>query len=138
MSRSATAPGRGFASELLLQLDEPRIPEDRLMLAVLLDAVALLREYAFGTHPHGRRIVMDTLGWFASDDASWPLSFHNVCVGLDIDRDQFRDALDRELASADDWQLRARGGRVLAFPPAGRADPARPKLSVAALRRKTS
>jgi hypothetical protein len=137
MTRSATAPDQGFASEMLLRLDEPRVPEDRLMLAVLLDAVALLREYAFGTHPHSRRTVVDTLAWFASDDASWPLSFRNVCVVLDIDVDHFRDALDRELASADDWQLRARGGRVLAFPPA-QGQPARPKLSVAAMRRKIS
>ncbi len=136
MTRPATAP-HAFASEMLLQLTEPRIPEDRLMLAVLLDAVALLREYAFGTHPHGRRTVMDTLGWFASDDASWPLSFHNVCIGLGIDVEAFRDALDRELASADDWQLRARGGRVVAFAPATPADPARPKLSVAAYRRRS-
>jgi hypothetical protein len=138
MSRLATATDQAFASEMLLHLDEPRIPEDRLMLAVLLDAVALLREYAFGTHPHSRRTVIDTLAWFASDDASWPLSFHNVCMGLDLDVQAFRDALDRELASADDWQLRAKGGRVIAFPPATKADPARPKLSVAALRRKIS
>jgi hypothetical protein len=137
MTQSATAPDQCFASEMLLHLDEPRVPEDRLMLAVLLDAVALLREYAFGTHPHSRRTVMDTLGWFASDDASWPLSFHNVCVVLGIEVDRFREALDRELASADDWQLRARGGRVLAFPPALPA-PARTKLSVAALRRRSS
>jgi hypothetical protein len=137
MTRSCTATAQGFASEMLLRLDEPRIPEDRLMLAVLLDAVALLREYAFGTHPHSRRTVTDTLGWFASDDASWPLSFRNVCTALGLDVDQFRDALDRELASADDWQLRARGGRVVAFPPA-HAQVARPRLSVAAMRRKTS
>jgi hypothetical protein len=137
MRRAATAPEQNFASEMLLHLDEPRVPEDRLMLAVLLDAVALLREYAFGTHPHSRRTVMDTLGWFASDDDSWPLSFRNVCVGLGIDAELFRDALDRELASADDWQLRARGGRVLAFPPA-QQPAARPKLSVAALRRQIS
>lgn len=138
MRRTATATDQVFASEMLLHLDEPRVPEDRLMLAVLLDAVALLREYAFGKHPHSRRTVIDTLGWFASDDTSWPLSFKNVCIGLDIEPDAFRDALDRELASADDWQLRAKGGRVLAFPPTTKSDPARPKLSVAALRRKIS
>ena len=48
---------RTYASETLLALPRPIAPEDRLMLAVLLDAVAVLREHATGVCPHAPRLV---------------------------------------------------------------------------------
>src|SRR5262249_1860140 len=69
-----------YASETLLRLAPPETPEDRLMLAVLLDGVALLREHATGVRPHRQRVVSDTARWFASDDDGWALSFANICL----------------------------------------------------------
>ena len=85
-----------YASETLLRLAPPETPEDRLMLAVLLDAVALLREHATGVRPHRPRLVSDTARWFASDDG-WPLSFANICLGLGLDAPTLRGGLEREL-----------------------------------------
>jgi len=86
-----------YASETLLRVAPPEAPEVRLMLAVLLDAVALLREHATGVRPHVPRLVSDTAGWFASDDDGSPFSFANICLGLGLDAQTLRGGLEREL-----------------------------------------
>jgi len=86
-----------YASETLLRLAQPRRPEDRLMLAILLDGVALLREHATGLCPHAPRLVSTTVRWFAVADESWPLSFVNVCRTLGLDPAMLRSGLVREL-----------------------------------------
>ena len=96
MADQTTPPLPPYASETLLRLAPPETAEDRLMLAVLLDAVALLREHATGVRPHRPRLVSDTARWFASDDG-WPLSFANICLGLGLDAPTLRGALEREL-----------------------------------------
>ena len=67
-------------------------PENRLMLAVLEDAVDVYR-----THVQlpGRRsrLLLETEEWLFSDDTSWPLSFVNVCHALGIDVDWLRGRL---------------------------------------------
>jgi len=67
-------------------------PENRLMLAVLEDAVDIYRKHA---HLPGRRsrLVVETEEWLFSDDTSWPLSFVNVCRALGIDVDWLRGRL---------------------------------------------
>ena len=86
-----------YASETLLRLAPRETPEDRLMLAVLLDAVALLREHATGVRPHLPRLVSDTARWFANDDDRSPLSFARICLGLGLDAPTLRGGLEREL-----------------------------------------
>ncbi len=86
------------ASELLLTLGEPAEPEDRLMLAVLLDAVAMLREHATGVHPHDRESIAATVRWFLVQDEAWPLSFPTVCWALGLDAAELQAALRTELA----------------------------------------
>lgn len=75
------------------------------MLAVLLDAVAVLREHATGVRPHPAKLVTSTVRWFATPDDAWPLSYVNVCRALGLDPQELRDGLRREL---DDL-----GGRAL-------------------------
>jgi hypothetical protein len=86
-----------YASETLLRVTEPEDAEDRLMLAVLLDAVALLREHATGVRPQRARLVSDTARWFASEAGDWPLSFVNICRVLGLDASGLRAGLEREL-----------------------------------------
>src|SRR4030095_7627857 len=93
-----------YASETLLRLQTPDCPEDRLMLAVLLDGVGGLREHPPGCPPPASRLVASTGKWFTSPDESWPLSFVNVCHTLGLDPAVIRDGLRRELA-----ELGARG-----------------------------
>ena len=75
-------------------LDAPqRSPEQRLMVAVLEDA---MRELArpggewFGARARRRAEIV---AWFASDDVAWPFSFVNVCEALDLDVARFRTRL---------------------------------------------
>jgi hypothetical protein len=86
------------ASEGLLALTPPTEPEDRLMLAVLLDAVAVLREHATGACFHDRALVAATVNWFLIQDMDWPLSFHKVCQGLGLEASQLLASLRIELA----------------------------------------
>ena len=67
------------------------------MLAVLLDAVALLREHATGVRPQRARLVSDTARWVASEAGDWPLSFVNICRVLGLDGSALRAGLEREL-----------------------------------------
>jgi hypothetical protein len=113
-----------YASETLLRLQPPNCPEDRLMLAVLLDGVAVLREHATGVYPHASRLVMSTGKWFTSPDESWPLSFVNVCRTLGLDPGVLRDGLRRELGDL--------GARALLDPPASRVVPFTPAVEPAA------
>jgi hypothetical protein len=122
-----------YASETLLRLQTPTCPEDRLMLAVLLDGVAVLREHATGVHPHASRLVASTGKWFMSPDESWPLSFVNVCHTLGLEPAVIRDGLRRELADL--------GARGLLDPPTPRVVPftqaAEPPASATPARRRT-
>jgi hypothetical protein len=111
-----------YASETLLRLAPPETPEDRLMLAVLLDAVALLREHATGVRPHRQRLVADTARWFASDDDAWPLSFANICLGLGLEAPALRAGLERELTDL--------GARALLRPGHAEVVPLRPAPAV--------
>jgi hypothetical protein len=97
MDRPDRTPDPPYASETLLRLAPPRRPEDRLMLAILLDGIALLREHATGLCPHAPRLVSTTVRWFAVADESWPLSFVNVCRTLGLDPAMLRAGLQREL-----------------------------------------
>ena len=68
------------------------------MLAVLLDAVAVLREQASGVCPHDRESVEATVHWFLVKDDVWPLSFATVCEALGLDVAECIAALRFELA----------------------------------------
>jgi len=60
-------------------------PEQRLMLAVLQDAI---RAYFRGAHTHDvrqRRLCNEAVRWIEDGDTVWPYSFENICVALDLD-----------------------------------------------------
>jgi hypothetical protein len=69
-------------------------PEKRLMRAVLEDALGIHRKYAVPGRRR-RRLVDETEEWLFSDDASWPLSFVNVCRTLGVDAARLRAELGR-------------------------------------------
>ena len=69
-----------------------RTPEQRLMAAVLEDAIDVYR------HParNRRRLVRGTEAWFRSDDRSWLFSFVRICTTLGLDPDPIRASLEAE------------------------------------------
>jgi hypothetical protein len=81
------------------QLDDlgcrSRIPEHRLMLAVLEDAVAVYQAGCLSQLLAGRPLFRDTEAWFASDDTASPFSFVTICELFAIDPAYFRSGLGR-------------------------------------------
>lgn len=87
-------------------------PEERLMVAVLEDAIRCYQSGVDGGGKRRRQILHETEEWLASEDTSYCFSFVNVSAALGLDPDWIRAGLRR-------WRLRhaeARGAR-LATPP---------------------
>jgi hypothetical protein len=61
------------------------VPEKRLLLAILEEAVATLQRYVLDDRRRGRRLYREAEKWVLSDDISWPCTFCNICDALGID-----------------------------------------------------
>jgi len=72
------------------------MPEQRLALAVLENAVAMFQRRAMV----GGRDFAETRDWIFSDDATWPFSFVNVCEALCFEPQHIREGLAGWLAHA--------------------------------------
>ena len=68
-------------------------PEQRLMIAVLHDALDCVEKYRFATGTHGRRLFREAQRWFLSDEPDWPYSFECICGVLDLDSNAVRQRL---------------------------------------------
>ena len=68
-------------------------PEQRLMIAVLHDALDCLEKYRFATGSHGRRLFHEAKQWFLADETEWPYSFECICGVLDLDSSAVRRRL---------------------------------------------
>ena len=86
-------------------------PEKRLMLAVLEDAIATLQRTAGRTRRAAVREHDEARAWLASDDASWPYAFLNVCHVLGYEPGYLRNGLRTWLDGG-----RARGGNGTVVP----------------------
>jgi len=75
--------------------DSSLVPEKRLLLAVLEEAVVTFQRYATDQGRRGRRLFREAEEWVVSDEAGWPCSFRNVCDVLDLDPAYLRQGLRR-------------------------------------------
>jgi hypothetical protein len=70
------------------------LPEDgerRLMLAVLMDAIRIVRKHHAGGIPSRRRRAWQReRGWIEADDCSTPFSFVSICEVLGLDASYVR------------------------------------------------
>jgi hypothetical protein len=69
-------------------------PENRLMLAVLEEALLDLRRNVGARTPRAR-LADEVDTWFAADDEGWPCSFLNVCQALGLDVSAVRTRVAR-------------------------------------------
>ncbi len=69
--------------------------EERLMLAVLRDALGRFQKYAFASDRYHRRLFREANEWIHDRDRVWPFSFENICDVLGIDCDYVRAQLER-------------------------------------------
>lgn len=81
-----------------VDLDRPEItasPRNRLMLAVLEEALVTFQRGLNSARAEQRRLFHEVERWVASDDTDWPFSFENICASLRIDADYVRKGLRR-------------------------------------------
>ena len=69
--------------------------EERLMLAILGDALAGFQKYAFARDTRGRRLFREADNWIHCRDREWPFSFENICDILKIDAAYVRGQRER-------------------------------------------
>jgi hypothetical protein len=68
-------------------------PEQRLMIAVLQDALECVEKYRFATETHDQRLFHEAKQWFLADETAWPYSFECICGVLDLDSNAVRQRL---------------------------------------------
>ncbi len=68
-------------------------PEERLMIAVLQDALACLQNHRFAKDAYGRRLFDEAEQWFLAEETDWPYSFESICGILELDSNAVRQHL---------------------------------------------
>ena len=59
-------------------------PEEKLMFAVLADAIECYQKYLGVDGRRRRKLFLQAEAWIYSGDSSWPYSFENICEVLNI------------------------------------------------------
>ena len=67
-----------------------QMPEERLMFAVLNDAVECLAKYRDGKRPRERSLFLEACDWILSKESEELTSFENICDTLKIDPSYLR------------------------------------------------
>jgi hypothetical protein len=70
-----------------------KAPEQRLMTAVLRDALECVEKYRFAADTYGRRTFFEAKQWFLADETEWPYCFERICETLDLDSNVVRQRL---------------------------------------------
>lgn len=71
------------------------IAEEKLMFAVLADAIECFQRYAGATDPKSRALHDDAVAWISSRDTAWVFSFENICETLRLTPSYLRLGLMR-------------------------------------------
>jgi hypothetical protein len=67
--------------------------EERLMLAVLQDAVKCFQENVLVQCPWEEKLFQEAEDWFLTTSTDWPFSFENICETLQLNPDYVRQGL---------------------------------------------
>jgi hypothetical protein len=67
--------------------------EERLMLAVLEEAVKCFQEYVLATRPREKRLFQEAEEWILEKDSEYLFSFESICQTLGLHPDYTRQAL---------------------------------------------
>jgi hypothetical protein len=70
--------------------------EQRLMLAVLLDAINSIERYGMGQGANNWGDCQAAVRWVTAHEQKWPFSFENICMVLDLDSAKLRATLRAE------------------------------------------
>ena len=89
-------------------------PEQKLMLAVLDNAIACFQNYAFTRDRKAKVLFQEAEDWVQDTNSDWPFSFANVCETLGFDPDYLRQGLGQWKAAK--LESRAKG-KIYQLPP---------------------
>jgi hypothetical protein len=67
--------------------------EERLMLAVLQDAVDCFQEHVLAQYIWEKKLFQDAEDWIFDENTDWPFSFQNICETLQLNPDYIRRGL---------------------------------------------
>ena len=81
-------------------------PEERLMFAVLSDAVECFQKYLGAKGRRCQNLFNDAEAWIRNQDARWPYSFEHICDVLNINPDYLRIGLMRWRAAHESQKIR--------------------------------
>ena len=70
-----------------------RESEQRLMLAVLQDAVECFQAYVLAPEVREKKLFQDAQDWILEKNNEWPFSFENICEALQLNPDYIRPGL---------------------------------------------
>jgi hypothetical protein len=82
--------------------------EQRLMLAVLVDAISSIERYGMGQGANNWGDCQAAVRWVTAHEQRWPFSFENICVVLDLDSAKLRATLRAEFPAL--FLTRTHGG----------------------------
>lgn len=100
----------GLEERVRFLFQSDTIPEERLLLALLMDAIYCFQKYYFASDKDGKAFFREAEAWIMDEDLSSPFSFMGACEYLEIDADylryrifQWRDMqlISRTMASID-------------------------------------
>jgi len=83
-------------------------PEQRLMVAVLQDALDCVAKYRVADDAQGQRLFREANQWLLAAGTDWPYSFESICAVLDLDLDAVRQRV--RVASAQPGRRAAADG----------------------------
>jgi hypothetical protein len=83
------------AAQFEILRKRPLGQEQRLLLAVLEDAVHCFQTHLFAKKPHERQLFANAEAWINSTEADWFFSFENICELLGLQASALRGALHR-------------------------------------------
>jgi hypothetical protein len=89
----------------IFQKKGPFEPEEKLMFAVLTDAVECFQKYLGSKSPRCRALFTQTEAWIRSTESRWPYSFEQICQVLNISPSYLRLGLMR-------WRLAHEGSKI--------------------------
>lgn len=88
---------------------QPLFGEQRLLLAILEDAIYCFQTCLFATKPSKRRLFQEAEAWIYATHSEWIFSFENVCEILDLHAGCLRSGLSQW--KAEQLQLQPESGQ---------------------------
>lgn len=92
-------------------------PENKLMFAVLKDAVGCFQRCVSAQRGPRREIFLDAEAWIEEEESDWPFSFANICETLNMDTQYIRQGLRRWKKAKLAERSREQKARTFRTPP---------------------